>query len=152
MKTEELQEKLSVILTGDEIDLLYNLYHQTMILEIDFFNSLPFDQPTVVPVTKGLSSAEDRLMVLSNFDLACTVHDSSAILADMAQVTAAKSDHSPSGSECSPSESPLAQMSSGDVRNMWEKICKQYAQEYEECIESIIPAEKGKHAMNWIMH
>lgn len=148
VKTEELLEKLSVTLTGDEIDVLYNLYHQTMILEIDFFNCQPFAQPTVVPVIKGLSSAEDRLMFLSDFDLTCTVHDSSAILAEMALATAPKSDCSQSGSDCSPSESPLVRMSSGELRNMWEEISNKYTKEYEECIESIIPAEKGKHAMN----
>ncbi|KAI6698061.1 hypothetical protein NL676_018180 [Syzygium grande] len=142
VKTEELLEKLSVTLTGDEIDVLYNLYHQTMILEIDFFNCQPFAQPTVVPVIKGLSSAEDRLMFLSDFDLTCTVHDSSAILAETALATAPKSDCSQSGSDCSPSQSPLVRMSSGDLRNMWEEISNKYTKEYEECIESIIPAEK----------
>ncbi|KAK3445423.1 hypothetical protein EUGRSUZ_A01666 [Eucalyptus grandis] len=142
VKTEELLEQLSVILTGYEIGVLYNLYHQAMILEIDFFNSQPFAQPAVVPVIKGLSSAEDRLLLLSDFDLTCTVHDSSAILAEMALVTAPKSDGSPSRSDCSPSKSPLARMSSGDLRNGWEKISRQYTQEYEECIKSIISAEK----------
>ncbi|KAF8042671.1 hypothetical protein BT93_A1111 [Corymbia citriodora subsp. variegata] len=143
VKTEELLENLSVNLTGDEIDVLYNLYHQAMILEIDFFNSQPFAQPTVVPVIKGLSSAEDRLMLFSDFDLTCTVDDSAAILAEMALVTAPKSDGgSPSGSDCGPSESPLAWMSLGDLRNRWEEISKQYTQEYEECIKSIIPDDK----------
>ncbi|KAI3442929.1 TENA_THI-4 domain-containing protein [Psidium guajava] len=142
VKTEELLEKLSVTLTGDGIDVLYNIYHQAMILEIDLFNSQPLAQPTVVPVIKGLNTAEDGLMFLSDFDLTCTVHDSSATLAEMALVTAPKFDCSPSGSECSPSESPLARLSSGDLRNMWKQISKQYTQEYEECIQSIIPAEK----------
>ncbi|XP_048127886.1 bifunctional TH2 protein, mitochondrial-like isoform X2 [Rhodamnia argentea] len=142
VKTEELLEKLSVTLTGDGIDVLYNLYHQAMILEIDLFNSQPFAQPTVVPVIKGLSTAEDRLMFLSNFDLTCTVHDSSATLAEMTLGTAPKSDCSPSGSEHSPSESPLARMSLSELRNMWKDISKQYTQDYEECIESIIPPEK----------
>ncbi|KAI3442925.1 uncharacterized protein J3R85_000640 [Psidium guajava] len=135
VQTEELLEEVSVNLMEDESDVLSNLYQQMMLFGLDFFNSLPFAQPTVVPVTKGLNSAEDGLMVLSDFDLTCTVRDSSTILAGTALVTAANSHRGPS-------ESPLAWMLWGDLQNMWEEICNQYTQEYEECIESIIPAEK----------
>lgn len=137
MQTEELLDKLSVSLTGEELDVIEKLYHQAMKLEIEFFASQPLDQPTIVPLTKGHNPAEDQLMIFSDFDLTCTVVDSSAILAEIAIVTAPKSDQNQP-------ESQIVRMSSADLRHTWALLSTQYSEEHEQCMESIIPSEQGR--------
>lgn len=134
LQTEELLDKLSVSLTGEELDVIEKLYYQAMKLEIDFFNAQPLFQPTIAPLTKGHNPEEDCLVIFSDFDLTCTVVDSSAILAEIAIVTAPKSDNQP--------EDQIARMLSSDLRNTWGSLSKQYTEEYEQCIESIMPANK----------
>lgn len=107
-----------------------------MKLEIDFFCAQPLAQPTVVPLIKEHNAAKDHLTIFSDFDLTCTVVDSSAILAEIAIVTAPKSDQNQP-------ENQLGRMSSADLRNTWGLLSKQYTEEYEQCIESIMPSEKG---------
>lgn len=129
-------DKLSVSLTGEELDIIEKLYHQAMKLEIEFFYAQPLTEPTVVPLMKEHNPAGDRLIIFSDFDLTCTVVDSSAILAEIAIVTAPKSDQNQP-------ENQLGRMSSGELRNTWSLLSKQYTEEYEQCIESIMPSEKG---------
>ena len=136
MQTEELLDKLSVSLTGEELDIIEKLYHQAMKLEIEFFLSQQLVQPTVVPLIKEHNPEEYRLIIFSDFDLTCTVVDSSAILAEIAIVTAPKSDQNQS-------ETQIVRMSSADLRNTWAVLSRQYTEEYEQCIESILPSEKG---------
>lgn len=135
VQTEDLLDKLSVSLTGEELDIIEKLYHQAMKLEIEFFSAQPVVQPTVVPLTKEHNPVEDRLIIFSDFDLTCTVVDSSAILAEIAIVTAPKSD------KIEP-ENQLDRMASADLRNTWGLLSQQYTEEYEQCIESIMLPEK----------
>lgn len=129
-------DKLSVSLTGEELDIIEKLYHQAMKLEVEFFCAQPLTQPTVVPLIKGHNPAGDRLIIFSDFDLTCSIVDSSAILAEIAIVTAPKSDQNQP-------ENQLGRMSSGELRNTWGLLSKQYTEEYEQCIESFMPSEKG---------
>lgn len=129
-------DKLSVSLTGEELDIIEKLYHQAMKLEIEFFSAQSLVQPTIVPLIKEHNPAKDHLMIFSDFDLTCTVVDSSAILAEIAIVTAPKSDQHQS-------ENQIARMSSADLRNTWGLLSRQYTEEYEQCIESFVPTEKG---------
>ncbi|KAG4395458.1 hypothetical protein GLYMA_20G226700v4 [Glycine max] len=135
LQTEDLLDKLSVSLTGEELDVIEKLYYQAMKLEIDFFSAQPLFQPTIVPLTKGHKPAEDHLIVFSDFDLTCTVVDSSAILAEIAIVTAPKSDQNQP-------EDQIVRMLSSDLRNTWGFLSKQYTEEYEQCIESIMPSDR----------
>ncbi|XP_052190602.1 bifunctional TH2 protein, mitochondrial-like [Diospyros lotus] len=135
LQTEDLLDKLSVPLTGEELDVIEKLYHQAMKLEIDFFCAQPLDQQTVVPLSKGHNPSEHRLMIFSDFDLTCTVVDSSAILAEIAIVTAPKSDQGQA-------ENQIVRMSSADLRNTWGVLSRQYTEEYEQCIESILLSDK----------
>ncbi|KAJ6858278.1 bifunctional TH2 protein [Populus alba x Populus x berolinensis] len=136
LQTEDLLDKLSVSLTGEELDIIEKLYHQAMKLEIEFFLAQPIAQTTLAPLTKGHNPEEDRLVIFSDFDLTCTVVDSSAILAEIAILTAPKSD-------VVQPETPIARMSSADLRNTWGLLSGQYTEEYEQCIESIMPSAKG---------
>uniref|UniRef100_A0A2P2IJH2 Thiaminase-2/PQQC domain-containing protein n=2 Tax=Rhizophora mucronata TaxID=61149 RepID=A0A2P2IJH2_RHIMU len=135
LQTEDLLDKLSVSLTGEELDIIEKLYNQAMNLEIGFFSAQPLAQPTVVPLIKEHNPAEDRLVIFSDFDLTCTVVDSSAILAEIAIVTVPRSDQSQP-------ENHIARMSSTDLRNTWDLLSRQYTEEYEQCIESIMPPDK----------
>jgi len=130
-----LLDKLSVSLTGEELDVIEKLYSQAMKLEIEFFSAQPLFQPTVVPLTKEHKPVEDHLIIFSDFDLTCTVVDSSAILAEIAIVTAPRSDQNHS-------EDQIVRMSSSDLRNTWGFLSKQYTEEYEQCIENIMPSDR----------
>ncbi|RVW61055.1 Bifunctional TH2 protein, mitochondrial [Vitis vinifera] len=100
LQTEDLLDKLSVSLTGEELDIIEKLYYQAMKLEIEFFCAQLLDQYTIVPLTKGHDPAADRLVIFSDFDL------------------------------------------TSDLRNTWGVLSKQYTEEYEQCIENILPSEK----------
>ncbi|XWS58436.1 hypothetical protein CRYUN_Cryun08bG0033500 [Craigia yunnanensis] len=135
LQTEDLLDKLSVSLTGEELNIIEKLYHQAMKLEIEFFYAQTLTQPAVVPLTKEHDRAQDCLMIFSDFDLTCTVVDSSAILAEIAILTAPKSDQNQL-------EGQIARMSSAELRNTWGLLSRQYTEEHEQCIESILPSEK----------
>lgn len=139
LQTEDVLDKLSVSLTGEELDTMQKLYHQALKLEMGFFSALPVDQQTVLPLSKQHIPTENRLMIFSDFDLTCTVVDSSAILAEIAIVTAPKSDQSQPESQ---SETQITRMSSADLRNTWEVLSRQYTEEYEQCTENMLANEK----------
>ncbi|KAM7494425.1 hypothetical protein LguiB_029034 [Lonicera macranthoides] len=140
LQTEDLLDKLSVSLTGEELDVIEKLYYQAMKLEIEFFSAQPLVQQTVFPLSKVLNPAEHRLMIFSAFDLTCTVVDSSAILAEIAILTAPKSDH-----HSNQLENQIARIpSAADLRNTWGVLSRQYTEEYEQCIETILLTEKAQ--------
>ncbi|CAA0814495.1 Probable aminopyrimidine aminohydrolase-mitochondrial [Striga hermonthica] len=136
LRTEDLLDKLSVSLTGEELDVIEKLYNQAMKLEINLFLAQPLAQKTVVPLCKEHNPGEHCLMLFSDFDLTCTVVDSSAILAEIAILTAPKSDQSQSANQ-------LVQKSSIDLRSTWAELSKQYTEEYEQCIESVLLPREG---------
>ncbi|CAN8275486.1 unnamed protein product [Cochlearia groenlandica] len=133
-QTEDLLEKLSVSMTGEELDIIEKLYQQAMKLEVEFFHAQPLDQPVIVPLLKNHS--RDELVIFSDFDLTCTVVDSSAILAEIAILTAPKDEESRSGKQ-------IHQMLSAELKNTWSLLSKQYTEHYEECIENILNKEKA---------
>ncbi|KAJ4967914.1 hypothetical protein NE237_014615 [Protea cynaroides] len=134
-ETEELLDKLSVSLTSEELEVMEKLYRKAIKLEIEFLTAQPIIQRTIVPLIRVLDPADYRLILFSDFDLTCTLVDSSAILAEIAILTAPKADQSGT-------ENPLPRMSSTDMRNTWSVLSTQYTEEYEQCIESIMPTKK----------
>ncbi|KAJ0111985.1 hypothetical protein Patl1_01692 [Pistacia atlantica] len=134
VQTEELLDKLSVSLTGEELDVIEKLYHQAMKLEVDFYSAQPMVQPTVIPLSWVKDPVEGQLTIFCDFDLTCTAFDSSAILAEIAIVRSQKADPDQS-------ESKLTRMSSADLRNTWGVLSTKYTEEYELCIDSILPSE-----------
>ncbi|CAL9194643.1 bifunctional TH2 protein, mitochondrial isoform X1 [Musa acuminata AAA Group] len=133
---EELLDKLCVSLTGEELEIIEKLYHQAMKLEIEFFNAQPIVQPVVVPFKK-LHDASNNLVIFSDFDLTCTVLDSSAILAEIAILTASKAVQSGT-------DNLSALRSPSDVRDSWSAFSKQYTEEFEKCIESLLPSKQAE--------
>ncbi|XP_057965127.1 bifunctional TH2 protein, mitochondrial-like isoform X2 [Malania oleifera] len=141
LQTEDMLDKLSVSLTGEELEVIEKLYHQALKLEVDFFSAQPVAQKTIVPLSRVVNPAEGNLTIFCDFDLTCTAIDSSALLAEFAIITAPKSD--PNGSE-----TQLARLPSADLRNTWGVLSRQYSEEYEQCIESIMPSETA-HNFNY---
>ncbi|KAL5996648.1 hypothetical protein ACLOJK_007567 [Asimina triloba] len=134
LQIEDLLDKLSISLTGEELEIVEKLYHQAIKLEIDFFYSQPISQQTVVPLSRMWDPAEHQLTIFSDFDLTCSVVDSSAILAEIAILT------SPKVVQDVP-ENINPRKSSVELRKSWDDLSKLYTEEHEECIESIIPGE-----------
>lgn len=131
-------DKLSIYLTGEELEILEKLYHQAMKLEVDFiFNSgLPIPQKDVVPLSRVHDFTDCHLTILCDFDLACTAFDSSAILAEIAIRTVPKT-------ESHGSETQLVRLSSADLKSTWDILSTQYTEEFEQCVETIVTSEKG---------
>lgn len=123
-------------MTGEELDIIERLYHQALKLEIDFFSSLAVGQRSVIPFCKMHDPAKDRLVIFSDFDLTCTVVDSSAILAELAIQSAPKTD------QIVP-DTLNAQKLYTEIKVQWDSISKQYTDEYELCIDSILSSDKG---------
>lgn len=137
LQTEDLLDKLSVTLTGEELDIIEKLYHQAMKLEIQFFLAQPLVQKAIIPLSKDHNPAEQRITIFSDFDLTCTIVDSSAILAEIAIITAPKSDQNQP-------ENQISRMSLADLKNAWGDLSKQYTEEYEQCIEKMLLTEKAE--------
>jgi hypothetical protein len=133
-----LLDKLSVSLTGEELEILEKLYHQAMKLEVHFISNsgLPIPQKDVIPLSRVHDFTDCHLTILCDFDLACTAFDSSAILAEIAIRTVPKA-------EFNGSETQLVRTSSADLRNTWAVLSTQYTEEFEECVETIVTREKG---------
>ncbi|KAK8631063.1 hypothetical protein V6N13_079827 [Hibiscus sabdariffa] len=132
---EELLDTLSVTLTGEELDVIEKVYHQSMSLEVEFFSFQPIIQETVVPLSRTLDPAVGgELSIFCDFDLTCAAFDSSAILAEIAIITRPKADSDGS-------ETQLARLSSADLRSTWDALSSQYTEEFEQCIESITTTE-----------
>lgn len=123
-------------LTGEELDIMQKLYHQAMKLEMDFFLAQRVDQKTVLPLSKD----HNCVTIFSDFDLTCTVVDSCTILAEIAMATSPKS-----GQLQPESQNQITQMPLTDLRKTWEALSKQYTEEYEHIMESILVKHKGKH-------
>lgn len=129
-------DKLSVSLTGEELKVIEKLYHQAIKLEVEFLSAQPISQPTIVPLSRVHDLTERHLTIFCDFDLTCTAFDSSAILAEIAIITAPKED-------LDRYESQLARMSSADLRKTWNVLSTQYTEEFEQCVESITSSETG---------
>lgn len=136
LQAEELLDTLSVSLTSEELEVLEKLYHQAMRLQVEFFSSQPVVQQTVAPLSRVQQPVCSQLTIFCDFDLTCTAFDSSAILAEIAIVTAPKV--GPDGSK-----THLIRMSSADLKNKWGTLSVQYTEEFEQCIESITARERG---------
>lgn len=137
LQIEELLDKLSVCLTGEELEIIGKLYQQAMRLEVEFFSAQLVDQPVVAPLSRYRDPKDNKLVIFSDFDLTCTVVDSSAILAEIAILSHQKA--SQSGSD-----NALDRTKSADLRSSWNMLSNQYTEEHEQCIEGLLPPEEAK--------
>lgn len=132
---EELLDKLTVCLTGEELQFVETIYHKAMKLQVDFYSTQPIIQNTIVPLYRFHGTEEHNVVICSGFDLTCSAVDSCALLADIAIIKSSKTVNS-NGYE-SLSDGTLL-----DNRDVWSSLHGQYVREYEECIDSIMLNEK----------
>ncbi|CAI9770600.1 unnamed protein product [Fraxinus pennsylvanica] len=133
-RIEVMLDKLSISLTGEELEVVERLYHKAMKLELEFILTQSVVNRTIAPVSQLYNSAEENLIIFCDFDLTCTAIDSSALLAEITIVAASKAD-------LSDGETQPSKTSSSDIRMMWSNLFSQYIEEYEQCIESIMSNE-----------
>ncbi|PWA51300.1 heme oxygenase-like, multi-helical, HAD-like domain protein [Artemisia annua] len=132
---EELLDKLTVSLTGEELQFVETIYHKAMKLQVEFFSAQPINQNTIVPLYRALGSDEHNVVICSGFDMTCSAVDSCALLADVAIIKSSKIVKD--GSESVDDGSLL-----DNLRDVWSSLHGQYVKEYEECIDSIMLSEK----------
>ncbi|PKA48436.1 thiaminase (transcriptional activator TenA) [Apostasia shenzhenica] len=137
IQIEDLLDKLSVSLTGEELDVIRKLYRHALKLEIEFFQAQPIVQPVVVPLTRLLDS-NNCLFIFSDFDLTCSAIDSSAILAEIAIIKAPKS------MDILGVDDVVDRISSSELRDSWKALSGQYTEEYEQCIDNLLKDEQAK--------
>lgn len=130
-------DKLTVSLTSEELAIVEKLYRRAMKHEIEFYSSCPIVQPALIPLMR-VHDITHHLVIFSDFDLTCTVIDSSATLAEIS--ISISSSTSQSGTDDDDNQN--AQISS-DVRSAWDAIAKLYTEEFGQCIKSIVPSEQG---------
>lgn len=133
---EDLLDKLSISLTSGELEIVEKLYFQALKLELEFISAQPIIQPSIVPVSQVQVPAKSNLKVFCDFDMTCSAFDSSALLAEMAIMTARKAYLN----EC---ETQPSQVITSDLSAAWGSLSSKYIEEYEQCIDSIIPTESG---------
>ncbi|XP_076937017.1 bifunctional TH2 protein, mitochondrial-like isoform X2 [Bidens hawaiensis] len=133
LQTEDLLDKLSITLTGEELDIMQKLYLQAMKLEKEFFLAQPISQQIIVP----LSNEHNLATIFSDFDLTCTVIDSCTVLADIAMATPPNS-----GQTLPERQSHSTNMTLTKLKTTWDALVKQYAEEYEHLMESMLANQK----------
>ena len=77
---ERFLDKLANCLTREELEVLGRLYYHALKLETEFFLAQPLYQETLVPLLKPSNSTNRRNNIVSDFELSCTVLDSSTVL------------------------------------------------------------------------
>lgn len=144
-KAEDLLDRLSAALTGEEVTVVEKFYHKALKLEVDFFAAQPVIQPTVVPLIQLQGNLKDNLTIFCDFDMTCTAFDSSAILAEIAILTAPKVEKLILDTYCSKdgSEPHLHRMSSEEIKSTLGNLSHQYAEEYNACLENTTSSEPG---------
>lgn len=74
-------DKLSRCLDGGEIEVVDQLYHRALRLQIEFFADLPMDRPTLVPILR-LEDRSRQLDIFFDYEKTCIVIDSAVVLAE----------------------------------------------------------------------
>ncbi|MFS7975519.1 putative thiaminase-2/PQQC, hem oxygenase-like, multi-helical, HAD superfamily [Helianthus anomalus] len=133
---EELLDKLTVSLTGEELQFVETIYHKAMKLQVDFFSAQPIIQNTVVPLYQAHGNDDHNVLICSGYDMTCSAVDSGALLADVAIIKSSKTVKS-NGYESGGDETSL-----DNLRDIWSGLHRQYVEEYEECIDNIMLSEK----------
>ena len=123
-------------MTGEELEILEKVYHQATKLEVEFFYAQSVVQQTILPFARVHDNVKHPLTVFCDFDMTCTPIDSSALLAEIAIITAPKMD-------VNPYDTQLVRMSSADLKNTWGVLSTQYTAELEKCMDGIVVSEKG---------
>ena len=112
---ETFLDKLANSLTREELEVLGRLYYHALKLETEFFSAQPLYQKTLVPLLKLSNSSNHRYNIVSDFELSCTILDSSAILSEIGILITLKV-------EKNGAENLDDCKSSMDLRNDWDAL------------------------------
>ncbi|CAH9081085.1 unnamed protein product [Cuscuta europaea] len=135
---EDLLDKLSISLTGGELEIVEKLYHQSLKLELEFISVQPIIQSSsIVPVVSQVP-VESHLKVFCDFDMTCSAIDSSPLLAEMAILASRKA-------YLNESETQPSQATASNLSAAWGSLSSKYIEEFEQCIKRIIPTESAEN-------
>ena len=113
METEDVLDKLGARMTEQELDEIENLYHQALKLQVEFFATQPVSQKTLVPLSCAQELGNRKLTIFCNFDLTCSVTNSSTALADMTF------------------------SNSQPMKNTWDHLCTQHVEEVKKFLDYV---------------
>ncbi|XP_071716313.1 bifunctional TH2 protein, mitochondrial-like isoform X2 [Rutidosis leptorrhynchoides] len=133
---EELFDKLTVSLTGEELHFVETVYQNAMKLQVNFFSAQPIFQKTIVPLYRAHGNDEHNVIICSGFDMTCSAVDSCALLADVAIIKSSKVVKS-NGYEDVGDGTFL-----DNRRDISSSLLKQYVDEYEQCLDRIMQRDK----------
>ncbi|XP_026381411.1 bifunctional TH2 protein, mitochondrial-like [Papaver somniferum] len=141
VQTEGLLDWLSNSLTDKERKVLGEVYHQAMKLEVEFFYSRLSVPTKLIPVSLLHNREEERLLLFSVFDFACTAVDSLQGLEQMT-LSSAK-EKSIVGLPPRPGRRPRPgnthlQMSRADLQKAWDAIVVFDKREMDEWLLKIL--------------
>lgn len=81
-ESEELLQSLASPFSGEtDRKNMRSLYARAMELEVDFFAAQPVSSKSIVPLIRSARAANTYFVLVSDFDLTCTVEDSCPVLA-----------------------------------------------------------------------
>ncbi|KAL3685265.1 hypothetical protein R1sor_003287 [Riccia sorocarpa] len=113
---------------SEENETVKSLYHRAMELEIAFFAAQTLRNEPIVPLLSSLSASKTHVILVSDFDLTCTLEDSCSVLAKLVLSEAdgaAKSQH---------------------LETKWTDLGTQYSTEYRKLIDRILPSTEERSA------
>ncbi|KAK8957855.1 hypothetical protein KSP39_PZI000577 [Platanthera zijinensis] len=135
VQIEDLLDKLTVLLTEEDLEVLQKVYLQAMKLAIEFLFLQPICIPSVAPLSR-LHDPKNQLFIFSDFDSTCTLLDTS--------ILAPKSAYHPV------SDNHTNQMSSLEIKDPRVAISLEYTKDYEKCIETLLPSEAKTFDLEYI--
>lgn len=123
LQIERLLENLAGPLGEDDIQHLENLYCQALSLELEFFSAQPDCQCALVPFIRRQSDSSDFFyLLMSDFDLTCSMTDSCPALANVSVEAATNKEKEHVSSMC--------HKSSLELRRTWDLLEKSYSDQY----------------------
>ncbi|KAF3790429.1 putative aminopyrimidine aminohydrolase [Nymphaea thermarum] len=130
-----VQEKyFTLLLNKTEIPILYPILQAIGMLAVHRVRYFRYAS-TYISMDASCDGKQ-HFLIFSDFDLTCTVIDSSAVIAEIAILSAAKVEQ-----DESENLNPLK--SSEELRKSLDALSRQYSKQYEQCIENIVLAEEG---------
>ncbi|KAL2653394.1 hypothetical protein R1flu_021522 [Riccia fluitans] len=108
---------------SEERENVASLYNRAMELEIGFFAAQTLSDKQIVPL---LRSSETHIILVSDFDLTCTLEDSCSVLARLV-ISAAN-----------------GTAKAKDLETKWAELGTQYSLEYQKLLDRILPSSGEK--------
>ncbi|KAI5084204.1 hypothetical protein GOP47_0000373 [Adiantum capillus-veneris] len=123
LQIESLLDTLAAHLGEDDTSKLENLYSQAFTLELEFFSGQPNCQCTVLPfIRRQIDGSDASYLLMTDFDLTCSVTDSCSALASVSVQAAMKKGQD--------DRLRPHQKSAAELRRCWDSLEKSYSEHY----------------------